>query len=100
MKNTFAFLWTQGPAWVAGKTVRDQPYWEEHAAWADRLFENGTIVLGGPFADTTGGLVIIEAESEEEVTDVLAQDPFVVHGIFARSLRKQWTLFLDARHKE
>ena len=98
MKNTFMILWAPGPAWVPGKTVREQPYWEQHAAFMDRLFENGTVVLGGPFADATGSLVIVEAENEQEVTDLFARDPFVVHAIFVRSLFKQWLLFLDARH--
>ena len=38
MKNTFMLLWAPGPAWVLGKTVREQPYWTEHAAFMDRLF--------------------------------------------------------------
>ena len=99
MKNSFVILWAPGPAWVAGKPVRNQPYWTEHADFMDRLFENGTVVLGGPFADATGSLVIVEAESEDEVADLFAGDPFVVHGIFVRSLLKRWLLFLDARHK-
>ncbi len=97
MKNTFMMLWAPGPAWVPGKTVRNQPYWAQHAAFMDRLFENGTVVLGGPFADATGSLVIVEAENEHEVADVFASDPFVVHAIFVPSLLKQWLLFLDAR---
>jgi uncharacterized protein len=67
MKNTFMILWETGPAWVSGETVRNPPYWEQHAAFMDRLFENGTVVLGGPFADVTGSLVIVEAENESEV---------------------------------
>ena len=100
MKNTFVQLWAHGPAWVPGKTVREQPYWAEHAAFMDPLFENGTVVLGGPFVDGTGSLVIVEAESEQEVADLFASDPFVIQGIFALSFRKQWQLFLDARCKE
>lgn len=100
MKNTFMILWAPGPAWVAGKTVRNQPYWDEHADFMDRLFENGTVVLGGPFADATGSMVIVEAENEDDVADLIANDPFVVHGIFALSSLKQWLLFLDARRKE
>ena len=100
MKNTFMILWAPGPAWVSGKTVRQQPFWAEHATFMDRLFENGTVVLGGPFADASGSLVIVEAENEQEVADLVARDPFVVHDIFALSSLKQWQLFLDARHKE
>ena len=99
MKNTFVILWGPGPAWVSGKWVRQQPYWEEHAAFMDPLFDNGTVVLGGPFADSSGSLVIVEAETEAEVADLFAKDPFVVHGIFALRSLKQWLLFLDARQK-
>jgi uncharacterized protein YciI len=100
MKNTFVILWAHGPAWIEGKTVREQPYWTEHAAFMDPLFESGMVVLGGPFADGTGSLVIVEAESEQEVADLFMRDPFVVHDIFALSSLKQWLLFLDARRKE
>jgi uncharacterized protein len=100
MKNTFIILWAPGPAWVPGKTVREQPHWAQHATFMDRLFENGTVVLGGPFDDATGSLVIVEAENKQEVAELFARDPFVVHDIFVRSLLKQWVLFLDARRKE
>ncbi len=97
MKNTFVILWAPGPAWVLGKTVREQAYWTEHAAFMDRLFENGTVIMGGPFTDGTGALVLVEAEEENEVRTLFADDPFVVNDIFALSSLKQWQLFLDAR---
>lgn len=99
MKNTFVILWAPGSAWVEGRAVREQPYWAEHATFMDSLFENGMVVLGGPFADATGALVIVEAENEQEVADVFARDPFVEHDIFAKSSFKQWLLFLDARRQ-
>jgi uncharacterized protein YciI len=99
MKNTFVILWAPGAAWTAGKTVREQAYWDEHAEFIDRLFENGTVVLGGPFSDGSGSLVIVEAEDIDEVSNLFAKDPFVVHQIFALRSLKQWQLFLDARQK-
>ena len=100
MKNTFVILWAPGPAWVLGKTVREQPYWTEHAAFMDRLFENGTVIMGGPFTDGTGSLALVEAEEENEGRTLFADDPFVVHCIFALSSLKQWQLFLDARRDD
>ena len=97
MKNTFVILWAPGAAWTAGKTVREQAYWDEHAEFMDRLFENGTVIMGGPFSDGTGSLVIVEAEEMNEVATLFANDPFVVHQIFALRSLKQWQLFLDAR---
>jgi uncharacterized protein len=99
MKSTFMILWGHGPAWVEGKTVREQPYWTEHAAFMDPLFDSGMVLLGGPFADGTGSMVIVEAESEQAVADLCARDPFAVHDIFTLNSLKQWQLFLDARRK-
>lgn len=100
MKNTFVILWGHGPAWIPGKTVREQPYWEGHAALMDQSFDSGIVVLGGPFADGTGSMVVVEAESEREVADLVARDPFLVHDVFALNGIKQWQLFLDARSKK
>ncbi len=97
MKSTFVILWAHGPVWVDGKTVREQPYWTEHAAFMDELFAQGMVLLGGPFADGTGSMVLLEAEDEDEVRSLLAKDPFVLHDIFALDSLKQWQLFLDAR---
>ena len=99
MKNTFVILWAPGAAWTAGKSVREQAYWDEHAEFMDRLFEDGTVILGGPFSDGTGSLVIAEAEDLDEVSTLFAKDPFLVHQIFALRSLKQWQLFLDARQK-
>jgi uncharacterized protein len=99
MKNTFVILWAPGAAWTAGKTVREQAYWDEHAEFMDRLFENGTVIMGGPFSDGTGSLVIVEAEEMNEVSSLFANDPFVLHQIFTLRSLKQWQLFLDARQK-
>lgn len=100
MKKTFAIFFSSGPAWRAEKTSREQPYWTEHAAFMDKLFEDGTVILGGPYADYTGLLVIIEALHEEEVHKLFGQDPFVIHGIICISSVHEWLIFLDARHKQ
>ena len=99
MKSTFVIFWEHGAAWVPGKTVREQPYWDEHASFMDGLFDQGMVVLGGPFADTSGSLLIVEAESEADVLATFANDPFVARGVFARPQPKQWLIFLDSRRK-
>ena len=99
MKNTFVILWAPGAAWTAGKTVREQAYWDEHAEFMDQLFDNGTVIMGVPFSDGTGSLLIVEAEEMNEVLTLVANDPFVVHEIFALRDLKQWQIFLDARQK-
>src|SRR2546427_10617519 len=97
MKKNFATFFSPGPAWIAGKTSREQLWWTEHAAFMDKLFEDGTVILGGPYADYTGLLVIVEALHEEEVFELFGGDPFVVNEIVRISSIHEWLIFLDAR---
>src|SRR5205085_12215603 len=99
MKKTFAIFFSPGPAWIAGKTSREQSYWTEHAAFMDKLFDDGTVILGGPYADYTGLLVIVEALHEEEVYKLFGDDPFVVNEIVRISSVHQSRICLDARHE-
>ena len=99
MKKTFAIFFTPGANWIAGKTSREQPYWPEHAAFMDALFEDGIVVMGGPFADYSSIMVIIETSGENAVRELFEHDPFIVHGIFHLDSIHEWLVFLDARKK-
>jgi uncharacterized protein YciI len=99
MKKTFATFFSPGPEWQGGKTSREQPYWSEHAAFMDQLFDEGTVVLGGPYADYTSLLVIVEALDEEAVHTLFEHDPFVIHKIVYISSVHEWLIFLDVRQK-
>lgn len=99
LSKTFLTMFTPGPNWVAGKTSREQPYWTEHAAFMDALFENGTVSMGGPYADYSNILVIVEASDERAVRDLFSRDPFIVQGILHLAGVHEWLIFLDARKK-
>jgi uncharacterized protein YciI len=92
-------MFRPGPNWVAGKTSREQPYWTEHAAFMDALFEEGTVIMGGPYADYSNILVIVEASNENAVRDLFSRDPFIVQGILHLADVHEWLIFLDARKK-
>jgi hypothetical protein len=55
---------------------------------------------GGPYADYTGLLVIVEAHHEEEVYELFREDPFVVNELVRISSIHEWLIFLDTRHKQ
>jgi len=99
LKKTFVTTFTPGTNWIAGKTSREQPYWTEHAAFMDALFEDGIVTMGGPFADYSIILVVVEAFDENAVHDLFKRDPFIVHGIFHFASVHEWLVFLDARKK-
>jgi uncharacterized protein YciI len=86
-----------GPAWVPGSPTRQQPLWDEHAAFMDRLFEQGRIVLGGPYADFSRVLLIVQASGEAEASELFRDDPWTGSGILVESEVIPWSVFLDSR---
>jgi len=86
-----------GPSWVPGLSSRQQPLWEEHANFMDRLFEQGRIVLGGPYADNRRVLLVVQARDAAEASDLFRDDPWAEGGILVESETIEWSVFLDSR---
>ena len=51
MKNTFVMISSAGPNRDLSKGTREQPIWDEHADFIDRLVAEGFILMGGPLVD-------------------------------------------------
>jgi uncharacterized protein YciI len=76
MNNAYVLCYRRGPAWVAGKTVFEQPL-KEHLAYMMSLKACGTLVLGGPFLDDTGGLVVVESDTLQAAQALAQGDPAI-----------------------
>lgn len=71
-----------GPAWVTGVDPREQPGARDHALHYRQLLQEGKLLLGGPFLDAEGGLVIAAPQvSREELAAFAAADPAVASGL-------------------
>jgi uncharacterized protein YciI len=99
MKTFFAAFLRPGSRWNPDKPVREQPYWDDHARYMDALFETGALILGGPFADRTGALVVVTAESAEQVREMYRRDPWTERDVLVVADVKEWTIFLDGRER-
>jgi len=88
-----------GPSWVKGLPTREQPLWDEHAVFMDRLFDQGRIVLAGPYADLSRVLLVVEARDADEAVDLFRDDPWTTSGILVDSDVIEWTVFLDSRRR-
>lgn len=53
---------------------------QDHLNFLIEQKKSGNILMHGRFPDGAGGLVIYQAESLEEVEEIVAQDPYVIHG--------------------
>jgi uncharacterized protein YciI len=101
MKNTFVVISSAGPNRDPSKRTREQPFWDEHAAFIDQVVEEGFISMGGPLVDRDelphGALLIVHAEDENEVTQKLKSDPWFQRGILRLESIKRWEIFIDRR---
>jgi uncharacterized protein YciI len=87
-----------GPKWDPSRPLEEQSDWTEHAAFMDGLVDAGFIVLGGPLADEHRVVHVIEAESEDEIRETLARDPWFETHLRIDSIDR-WTIRLDGRDR-
>ena len=99
MKKAIAVFLRPGSKWNPDKPVREQAFWDDHARFMDSLFDAGAVILGGPFADGSGSLVILETESIEAAQAIYQNDPWTKQDVMVVGQAKEWTIFLDARDK-
>ena len=97
MKNTFIAISSAGPNRDQSKGTREQPFWDEHAAFIDQLVDEGFILMGGPLVDEGGAMLIVNAEDEKEVRAKLKSDPWFETGIPRLESIKRWQIFIDER---
>jgi uncharacterized protein len=83
-----------GPTWTSGPP-EDQPGWDEHAEFVDELIERGTFVMGGPFADYSGSMSLLEQVGEDEARELVARDPFMLNGVFELEEVRAWNVYVD-----
>ena len=95
---TFLVERLPGAEWEQGADTREQPLWDEHAAFMDGLFERGLIRLAGPILDGKGeALTVMEGDSEAGLRELLATDPWCRDRDILRVGRiRGWRIFLDA----
>ena len=53
-----------------------EPARPEHLAYMDDLVRRGKLAVAGPMVDGSGGVLIMRAENDTELWDVLNADPY------------------------
>ena len=96
MSKTFVAMSVAGPKRDLTKGSREQPYWNEHARFIDGIIP-GFIIMGGPFDDEGGAMLIVRAENEDEVREKLRPDPWYAQGILQLQSIRRWDIFIDER---
>ena len=82
--------WIQpGPQWRAGATVYEQgePIEQHLAAMCDR-YDEGRLLLGGPFQGGRAGIAVLNVADEAEARALMDADPAVQVGVFVYELHR------------
>ena len=97
----FAVTTARDAGWDYARDIREQPFWDQHAAFADELVDRGVIILGGPIGGDSEDLALlaVEAANEEAVRSAFDADPWTVHQVFRIKQIRPWSLWLDGRSR-
>ena len=94
----FAITLGTGPGWDPARPRREQPRWDEHAAFMDALVADGSVLLGGPLGDGSRVLLAVEAADEAAARATLLDgDPWTPLGILSVERIERWQIWLDGR---
>ena len=83
MRILYFYLMSDAPDRMRTVAPRHAAYWRELGL--DHL-------LGGPFADRSGGLITFEAGSLSEAEQLVADDPFVQEDLLEQRWVKEWAI--------
>ena len=82
----FVVILRPGPGWVEGKSPREMPFFREHAAYVEELAAKKKLLVGGPFKDGKGALLILAVSNEKEAREIVKDEPFVKHEMLIPEL--------------
>lgn len=82
---------------VNSASLRDQ-HRPAHRDYLSRLTDEGSVLARGPYADNAGGpgaLLIMRADSPEEIARLLDADPFFEQGCISSRRVREWDVLGD-----
>ena len=83
----FVLMHAPGPTWDHAKGFRDQPGVAAHLGYMSGYADKGRIVMGGPFLDNSGGMMIFDVATIEEARAIAEGDPTVKSGLLTVTVR-------------
>ena len=92
----FAVIRTRGEAWQPSAPLEGQLDWDAHASFMNGLQKERFVLLGGPLEETPDVLLIVRANTADEVVNRLAGDPWTGQDLLRINRIMPWTLRLGS----
>jgi uncharacterized protein YciI len=89
----FVLTHAPGPNWDHAKGFREQPGVEAHLGYMSGYADKGRIVMGGPFLDNSGGMMIFDVATLDDARAIAEADPTVKSGLLTVTV-KPWLAVL------
>lgn len=76
-------IFRPGPNWIAGQSAngQDRAVMLSHLIRMRELYDNGTLIFGGPTRAGFGGMALLETKTSSEATELMGEDPAVLAGV-------------------
>lgn len=93
LKQYYFVMLTAGPSAEKIDSLELEKIQAGHMANIRKMAEAGKLMIAGPFGDDGNwrGILIIDAKSEEEVRDLLKNDPAIEAGRLSYEIHPWWT---------
>jgi uncharacterized protein len=69
------------PTFMKDSTPEENEVMRRHFEYLEGLLEDGTLILAGPSLDPPFGIIVFQAETEEDARRLIAADPSVAAGL-------------------
>jgi uncharacterized protein YciI len=83
----YVLFHTPGPTWKLGVSFRDQPGIDQHLVYMSGVEAKGRLLIGGPFLDDSGGMMVLKVGSTDEAEAIAGADPAVKAGLLQVKVR-------------
>ena len=83
----YAVLLRRGPNWPADSASPQAAHLQAHKKYMVHLFESGATLVGGPYPDLSGAVLILKADDAAHAEKLIGSDPAVRHDLFEYEIR-------------
>jgi hypothetical protein len=92
----FAVISTRGSGWQPDLPLDAQAGWRAHASFMNALVSDGFVLLEAPLESTPDVLLVVRADSEDDIARRLEGDPWTAQGRLRLARVNPWTLRLGS----
>ena len=69
---------------------------DDHVAYLKELENTGKLVVAGPFADRTAGIIVLRAEDEAAAQALVDGDPYTQLGVTKNRELREWIVAIGS----